>query len=74
MMKDHSVNIDSLFRNSRPVIFDVFVWHAGSAVCGLATRVEPQQGDGDDTSLNDVRLYCCEVLEETFNAAILAVG
>lgn len=32
---------------------------AGTAVCGLATRVEGLQGSGDDTSLNGLRLACC---------------
>ena len=32
-----------------------------SAVCGIEAKLEPSQGDGDDTSLNDIRLYCCRV-------------
>ena len=30
-----------------------------SAVCGIQDKIEGSQGGGDDTSLNDIRLYCC---------------
>ena len=31
-----------------------------SAVCGLKTRVEGERGNNDQTSLNDVEMYCCK--------------
>lgn len=28
-------------------------------VCGLEQKIEPKQGDGDDTAMNGVRMICC---------------
>ena len=33
-------------------------------VCGLSQRVEGNQGRGDDTSVNDIRLRCCPLFED----------
>ncbi|MCI5133693.1 MAG: hypothetical protein D3920_01205 [Candidatus Electrothrix sp. AW2] len=32
---------------------------SGMAVCGAELKIEPKIGDGDDTAVNDVALYCC---------------
>ena len=31
----------------------------GTRVCGIQTRIEPRQGDGDDSALNGIKLRCC---------------
>ena len=37
---------------------------AGQYVCGYRSRFESRQGDGDDTALNAVELYCCRFVGE----------
>ncbi|MCX4244783.1 M57 family metalloprotease [Paraliomyxa miuraensis] len=34
---------------------------SGTAVCGLRSRVESYQGDGDDTAMNGLDLKCCNL-------------
>ncbi|XP_075061816.1 vitelline membrane outer layer protein 1-like [Mixophyes fleayi] len=29
-------------------------------VCGIRSKVEPPRGKGEDTALNDLRMYCCD--------------
>ena len=33
----------------------------GDAVCGMRVKFEDSQGVDDDTALNDVELFCCNI-------------
>ncbi len=39
---------------------DYIMCPEGSYVCGLQTRFEGSQGNGDDTALNGIRMKCCK--------------
>lgn len=32
-----------------------------TAICGIATQIESQQGEGDDSALNNIDLACCRI-------------
>ena len=32
-------------------------------VCGLQQRIEPGQGDGDDSAMNGLRMFCCPLFD-----------
>ena len=42
-------------------------------ICGLETRVEAAQV-GDDTALNDVHMFCCELPIGLLNGTLLGHG
>lgn len=39
-----------------------FICPAGENVVGFTNRVEPDQGEGDDTAMNGLRMYCAKSL------------
>lgn len=47
---------------------------AGQFAIGYAQRVEPSQGDGDDTGLNSVRLTCSNYARSERQIATSAEG
>ena len=37
---------------------------AGTAICGMNSRFEGDQGAGDDSALNDLKVHCCRICDE----------
>lgn len=57
----------TLYKSCAPKIIKLFFSdllfifrNSDTAICGLQTKIQSDQGEDDDTTLNDAILFCCQ--------------